>query len=196
MVTWRSGASSLHYFIFFVYIGREMSVESLDLSPSPKFRFFGSAKQCEFWNNEFNHMHWSGLLCCVCLWSAWNVSLLWGSGCDLTTASVITCCVCQISAPGFRALRPAPKPTQWRGVAGRLCAGSDGFNTFNRTQSQRRHFCTESTRSPTHGKTTVRWYSQLVTPWELAVSHANGDQCTDSWICFFPELLIIEVTLL
>lgn len=54
----------------------------------------------------------------------------------------------------------------------------------------------ESTRSPTHGKTTVRWYSQLATPWELAVSHANGDQCTGSWICFSPKLLIIEVTLM
>lgn len=73
----------------------------------------------------------------------------------------------------------------------RLCTGSDGFNTFNRTQSQLHHFCTGSTRSPTHGKTTVRWYSQLTTPWELAVSHANGDQCTDSWICFSPKLLII-----
>lgn len=61
-------------------------------------------------------------------------------------------------------------------------------------KSQLHHFCTESTRSPTHGKTTVRWYSQLATPWELAVSHANGDQCTDSWICFPPKLLIIEMT--
>lgn len=128
--------------------------------------------------------------------SAWNVSLLWGSGCDLTTASVITCCDCQISAPEIRAHRPALKQTQWRGAAPRLCTGSHGFNTFNRTQSQPRHFCTESTRSPTHGKTTVRWYSQLTTPWELAVSHANGDQCTDSWICFSPKLLIIETTLM
>lgn len=78
-----------------------------------------------------------------------------------------------------------------KGAVLRLCTGSDGFNTFNRTQSRLHHFCTESTRSPTHGKTTVRWYSQLTTPWELAVSHANSDQCTGSWICFSPKLLII-----
>lgn len=147
-----------------------------------------------FQNNGINKRHWSVLLCSVywtSLSSAWNVSLLWGSGCDLTTASVITCCDCQISAPEIRALRPALKQTQWRGAVLRLYTGSDGFNTFNRTQSQLHHFCTESTRSSTHGKTTVRWYSQLTTPWELAVSHANGDQCTDSWICFSPKLLII-----
>lgn len=77
------------------------------------------------------------------------------------------------------------------GPLGDFAHGGDGFNTFNRTQSQHQHFCTESTRSPAHGKTTVRWYSQLATPWELAVSHANGDQCTDRWICFSPKLLII-----
>lgn len=63
-------------------------------------------------------------------------------------------------------------------------------------KSQLHHFCTESARSPTHGKTTVRWYSQPVTPWELAVSGANGDQCAGSWICFPPKLLITEVTLM
>lgn len=75
--------------------------------------------------------------------SAWNVSLLWGSGCDLTTASVITCCDCQISAPEIRALRPALRQTQWRegGPVQRLYTGSDGFNTFNRTQSQPQQFC-------------------------------------------------------
>lgn len=170
------------------------------LQPSPnkknknKVVFTVVAEQCGFQNNSIIKLHWSVLLCSVYwmdLSSAWNVSLLWGSGCDLTTASVITCCDCQISAPEIRALRPALKQTQWRGAVLRLCTGSDGFNTFNRTQSQLHHFCTGSTRSPTHGKTTVRWYSQLTTPWELAVSHANGDQCTDSWICFSPKLLII-----
>lgn len=86
--------------------------------------------------------------------------------------------------------------TLWRGAVLRLCTGSNGFNTFNRTQSQFYHFCTESRRSPTHGKTTVRWYTQLTTPWELAVPHANGDQCTDRWICFSPKLLIIWTTLM
>lgn len=63
-------------------------------------------------------------------------------------------------------------------------------------KSQLHHFCKESTRSPTHGKTTVRWYSQPTTPWELAVSCASGDQRTGNWICFPPKLLIIEVTLM
>lgn len=63
-------------------------------------------------------------------------------------------------------------------------------------KSQLHHSCKESTRSPTHGKTTVRWYSQPATPWELAVSCAHGDQRTGNWICFPPKLLIIEVTLM
>lgn len=126
---------------------------------------------------------------------AWNVSLLWGSGCDLTTASVITCCDCQISAPEIRALRPALKQTQWRGEAvRRLCAGSDGFNTFNRTQSQLHHCCTESTRSPTHGKTTL-WgdtlSSQRHESWQSLMPTVTS---ADSWICFSPKLLIIEMT--
>ena len=69
---------------------------------------------------------------------AWNVSLLWGSGCDLTTASVITCCDCQISAPEIRALRPALKHTHTHnGEGGSFwdsARGNAGFNTFNRTQ--------------------------------------------------------------
>lgn len=75
-----------------------------------------------------------------------------------------------------------------------LCEATLASTHLIEHKSQLHHFCTESTRSPTHGKTTVRWYSQLATPWELAVSHANGDQCIDSWICFPPKLLIIEMT--
>lgn len=36
------------FFIFFVYIGREMSVESLELSPSPKFRFLDRPNNVNF----------------------------------------------------------------------------------------------------------------------------------------------------
>lgn len=185
-------------------IGSQMSLKSSEaykcptpqhsLSKHIKVVFAVVVVQCNFRTMASTNSHWSVLLCSVywaSLSSAWNVSLLWGSGCDLTTASVITCCDCQISAPEIRALRPPLKQTQWRGAVLRLYTGSDGFNTFNRTQSQLHHFCTESMRSSAHGKTTVRWYSQLSTPWELAVSHANGDQCTDSWICFSPKLLII-----
>lgn len=71
---------------------------------------------------------------------------------------------------------------------------ASGFNTFNRTQSRRRQTPPHTERAlgaPTHGKTTVRWYSGIRTPPELALSRANSDQCTDSWICFPPKLLIV-----
>lgn len=78
-------------------------------------------------------------LCVLCIEQApRNVSLLWGSGCDLTTASVITCCDCQISAPEIGALRPAPKQTQWRGASTHLTA----------TQSRLRHSCTREHKEP------------------------------------------------
>lgn len=153
--------------------------------------------------------HLPGVSLCCGYWtsasSAWNASLLWGSGCDLTTASVITCCDCQISAPEIRALRPALKQTQWRGGGGGARRGllsatlhkaATASTRLIGLKSQLHHSCKESTRSPTHGKTTVRWYSQPATPWELAVSCAHGDQRTDNWICFPPKLLIIEVTLM
>lgn len=137
--------------------------------------------------------------------SAWNASLLWGSGCDLTTASVITCCDCQISAPEIRALRPALKQTQWKGGGGGAWRGLLSVTLHKAAtpstrliglQSQLHHYCKESTRSPTHSKTTVRWYSQPATPWELAASCASGDQRAGNRICFPPKLLIIEVTLM
>lgn len=74
--------------------------------------------------------------------------------------------------------------------------GSDGFNTFNRTQKPAPPLLHREREEPDACKTTVRWYSQPVTPWELAVSRANGDQCARSWICFPPKLLITEVTLM
>lgn len=79
--------------------------------------------------------------------SAWNASLLWGSGCDLTTASVIT------SVTAKSLLRKSGLSDQhWskhngevlvvvvavQGGGGAVVCdfaqGSDGFNTFNRTQ--------------------------------------------------------------
>lgn len=74
----------------------------------------------DFFSEQWHHLPRVSLCCGyqTSPSSAWNASLLWGSGCDLTTASVITCCDCQISAPEIRALRPAPKQTQWRGGGG------------------------------------------------------------------------------
>lgn len=121
-----------------------------------------------------------------------------GFRCDPTTASVITCCDCQISAPETGASQTSTE-SQHNGEG--LLSGS-----FEQAATASTHLMElkvnsaapsrREPQSPTHGETTVRWYSQLATPWELAVSHANGDQCTGSWICSTPKLLITDMTLM